>query len=54
LFGIELPKIKQKEVKEEEKAKDSEEEKKEEMIPLKVPPKVPITFRACKSLILSV
>jgi len=45
LFGIELPIIKQKAEKEE----DREEEEKVEIIP----PKVPITFRACKSLLLT-
>jgi hypothetical protein len=51
LFGIEPPKIKQLE---EEKVEEKvEEEKIEEIDPLKVPPKVPITFRACKSLLLT-
>ena len=49
MFGIEPPKIKNIVEKEEKEVEDREEEKKEEI----VLPKVPITFRACKSLLLT-
>jgi len=48
LIGIEPPNIKH----EDEKVQVKEEQK-EEVKAEKVPPKVPITFRACKSLLLT-